>query len=107
MTWVTNGRGYTTGAAGRRCYFDLRAQVGESAANRIRDLAIDRMAIVRVNNPGGRGQEKSDVTVEGFLLAAGVPQTELEAVAKCYRSGKSASVDLRRWIDASATGGKQ
>lgn len=94
MTWVYNGRGYTTGAAGSRCYDDLVAQRGVAVADRIRDESIAAMNLVRSMFRDGRGQEKFDVTVEGFLIAAGVPREEVAVLARRYRAGTTSSVDL-------------
>lgn len=97
MTWITDGRGYTTGNAGRRCYEDLVRQRGKAVAERVRDDSVKKMEHVRVLFPVDRGQQEFDVTVEAFLLAAGVPEGEVERLARSYRSGSGASVDLSQY----------
>jgi hypothetical protein len=94
MSWTTDGHRYTTGAAASRCYDDLVRQRGKAAADRLRDDSVKKMERVRVLFPVGRGQQKFDVTVEALLLAAGVPENEVERLAGRYRKGSGASVDL-------------
>jgi hypothetical protein len=46
----------------------------------VRDAAVLEMTRVRTLFPRGQGQDSFDVTVEGFLLAAGVPTDSVAAL---------------------------
>jgi hypothetical protein len=98
MTWDCNGRWVTAGAASCRCYDDLVDQRGPAEAERLRDAADLSMARVRSLFRGARGQDKLDVTLEGFLLAVGVPIDKIPALARRYRSSATASVDLSGYL---------
>ena len=90
---------FQTGAAGTRCFHDVRSQFGEEAALNGAVAASKMMAEARSRWPDARrpqlGHGESEITVEGFLLALRLSPSEIPALAARYRTGSAASVDLR------------
>ena len=96
MIWFVGMRECTAGAASSRCFDDLVRQRGRGQAEEIRDLAVRKRRRSRSLWPNSPGNDMT-VIVEAMLLAAGVPEAEVPRLARQYRSGSGASVDLSEW----------
>jgi hypothetical protein len=80
-----------TGAAGTRCFHDLRRQRGDKQALEAVAEAHSRFGSAFSDAPGGR---TFDVNVERLLRGAGVPEDRVAGIAREYRQGKKDHVDL-------------
>jgi hypothetical protein len=89
-----------TGAAGTRCFRDIAAQFSEAEALATAKLAIELMPEVDRVTPKIRRPQVSKgeiaVVAEALLVAGGVSHDRAHEIAqRVYRSGKSATADLR------------
>jgi hypothetical protein len=99
FTFAT-GQVARTGAAGTRCFRDIAAQFSEEQALATAERAIALMPEVDATTPGIRrpqvGKNEIAVVTEAFLVAGGLSQKRAHELGqRVYRSGKSATADLR------------
>lgn len=80
-----------TGAAGTRCFHDLRRQRGDDAALE----AVGRAYRFHGSEfPHSQGAATFDVNVERMLLGAGIPKGRVPELARLYREDRRSNVNL-------------
>lgn len=99
MVWTATGGRYRTGKAGQRCLRDVIREYGDEAGVRTARKASRLSAeVTKTRFPDTRSpvvsQQEIGVSVEAVLLAGGLDDAAVKRLAKEYRRGKGASVEL-------------